>query len=667
MDDQGAPEYPRVLGETEELLHSRFDEGAAGAAIIYRARGARGQFQPLGDLPIHPRPDFSRSQGGHGPLEGSRVQEGTALRRDEGAEPVRRLRGESGVRERGLVEARVGRGGREIAEPGEGLRGAAVPGQDAETFRRYARCQKRDELASRGPGRGAPAQDYRADTPRNYDLGLETLPFRLDDFARAALEGGKGFDLVEGAGRANPALGASSVGVEGHYPGRSGEASGSSQRSAGRYPKTGARPSVLGPLGDPVGKGGGQEGPEGGDAYAAPGNDARGKSEPPGLGEQRGVSAFAARGQFFEARDEVAGGLATSGLATAGARGIAPGRREGPLGKKGCGKACRPGFAGLDSTERGGRETRLGPEDGHAPAEGRRQGIGREGAELLEEFLPRLPGALGGRIQPMQVEPPRRAPDRGLEDQGRKLRASELGFGSQGQSLRGRPGAQAEARSEAPRPAPPLVGAVLGFPLGDEAIQPDPRLEARQPRQSRVDHRPDAGKGQARLGHRCGEDGARRSLGRGREESALFLEGKRAVENEGLGSAAPGAERPRRARGPELGGGARDLGDSRKEDEDVALGFVDEPERGSREGRLEAASLQQAQIAGLYAERATRHFHEAGAQGVGGPGRVDRRRHREQAQIGPQLSRIGEEGQGEVGLDRALVELVEDHAADLFE
>ena len=132
------------------------------------------------------------------------------------------------------------------------------------------------------------------------------------------------------------------------------------------------------------------------------------------------------------------------------------------------------------------------------------------------------------------------------------------------------------------------------------------------------------------------------------------------MEDDGLGAVAA-ANRPRD--GGDLGGRPRDLGGAGQEYQDVAPGLPHQVEGGAGDGGLGSAAFGDVRVAGLDGKAPPRHFEDGGAQGGGRPAQVHRRGHCHHLEVGPQAPRLGKQGEGQVGLDGAFVELVQDDAA----
>ena len=235
------------------------------------------------------------------------------------------------------------------------------------------------------------------------------------------------------------------------------------------------------------------------------------------------------------------------------------------------------------------------------------------------------------------------------------------------EAFRFRPEPDAESRAQAPCPASTLLGRRFTHPFRHESVEARGPVESGKACVAVVSHRGDAGHREARLRNGGGEDHAAAPCSAARilcraDHALLFLQTHRAVQGEDLGAALE-----------ETGQAAADpryFPRAGEEAEEVALGLLDE--HGKPVGELVLCSLGSR-------KRAIFRAHGMGAAGAmqGGRGgtsagrkkacnrvRVECGRHHEESQIGACLLRFQREAQAEIGVDRALVELVEDHQAD---
>ena len=300
---------------------------------------------------------------------------------------------------------------------------------------------------------------------------------------------------------------------------------------------------------------------------------------------------------------------------------------------------------------------------------GRRVGlVGFERTQLDEQGA-----GVGQRAWRRRIEERQRrrigAPHRELEGQSREVGVADLGIGERppGGVLDLRPQPHGDPGPEASGPARPLVGRRLGRRHGVESGQAGAGIEHRPPGRPAVDDDRHALDGQARLGDVGGEHDLAPAGQARRQRGVLLAGGQRAVQHVDVdGLAVEG--------GAQLGLGAADLARPGQEHQHVALGLAaqDAADR-AHDGRLEV-------LAGP--SRLPAHVDRVGAALAGHDRRglvlaaeqrgdavaVERRRHHEEAQVGTQVTAsVERQGQPEIGLQAALVELVEDDQADAVE
>ena len=274
------------------------------------------------------------------------------------------------------------------------------------------------------------------------------------------------------------------------------------------------------------------------------------------------------------------------------------------------------------------------------------------------QHLARLAEVAGGRlVEPAQLRRVARAPARELEGEPREVGLEDLRRreGGQGAVLGLRPQPVAGARLHAPCAPGALLGRGPAGADGLEAAHPGVRIEARHARQPGIDDDPDALDGEAALRDRCREHDLPSSRRRRPQGGVLLLERQVAVERRDV-------DMRRQPGGGELVGGAADLAEARQEGEDAARLLGERaPDRGGH-GALDAfprpRPVEMPDGHGMHAALAAHHRRVAEERGHGR--RVERGGHHEDAQAGAER-RPGVEGEGErqVGLEAALVELVE--------
>lgn len=268
----------------------------------------------------------------------------------------------------------------------------------------------------------------------------------------------------------------------------------------------------------------------------------------------------------------------------------------------------------------------------------------------------------------------RRAPRREIEREAGQVRLQDLRrvLRRRAALLRLRPEAIAPARRRAPRPAAALLGGGLGDARRDQTAQPRARVEPRPPRAPAIDDQTHALDGEGGLGERGGEHDLASPLRIRRQGSHLRGGGQIAIERQ---HEMARIERvvQRRLRAP-------DLRRSGKEHQRVALGLAERAQRQIRELALKARLLGERPLQPPRLDRKNAALRSDPRRGRArrrfGPGAHQRRHrlaverggHGEKAQIRPQRAlRLEAQRKAEIGVDRALVELVEQHRGDALE
>lgn len=270
-------------------------------------------------------------------------------------------------------------------------------------------------------------------------------------------------------------------------------------------------------------------------------------------------------------------------------------------------------------------------------------------------------GRLGGRVEPGELARIGNAPQRAIEHQRRQVRFQNLGRIEAREPCRRRLFPQPIG---GPRPLPrrapcPLGHRRLARPLGDQPRHPRRAIVARPPRESRIDHHPDAVEGQRGLGDRGRQHDLAPSLGIGRDRGAL---------GGGLQAAVQPVEH-RAAHVAQPLGGPLDLRDAGQEGEDAPLLLAQRLPHRPRDAVLDprlgrAAEMAQRQRkAAAFALHHRRIAHQPGKAGA-----VERRRHRHQPQVRPQRAlRIERQGEAEIAVEAALMHFVEQHRGNARE
>ncbi len=259
----------------------------------------------------------------------------------------------------------------------------------------------------------------------------------------------------------------------------------------------------------------------------------------------------------------------------------------------------------------------------------------------------------------------RRPPQREVEREPGQVRARDLRRRETRQPALLAPGPQpvAPPRRHPPRPPAALLRLGPGHALGDEPRHPRARIEPRPPRPAAVHHHPHVGDGQRGLRDRRRQHQPPPRRER-RQRPPLLREGQPAMQRLHHHLRRQPRRQPRRH--------PPDLALPRQEDEHAALGLRDRGEHQVRHRLLEARAMPGAarprpvEPARLHRKHppfrgddrrpAHQRRHRLG---------LERRRHDQQPQVRPQSPpHLEGQRQPEVCLQRPLVELVEDHAAD---
>jgi hypothetical protein len=211
------------------------------------------------------------------------------------------------------------------------------------------------------------------------------------------------------------------------------------------------------------------------------------------------------------------------------------------------------------------------------------------------------------------------------------------------------PQPQTNPRPRPPGPAGPLVGRRPRDGNEPQPVHADGRLELQLPRQAGVHDR-----GHALDRHRRFSDvRGQHDLAAGEllQRMVLLLGRQVAVERQDF-----------RVHAGEVVGGVADLAEAGEEREHVAVGECERLAHAVRGGAARA-------VQHLDGEAAAGAVHDGGAAEVRGhrPG-VDRRRHHDRGQVRPDgLADELHHAEGQVGVEAALVELVEHHSPDVLQ
>ncbi len=215
----------------------------------------------------------------------------------------------------------------------------------------------------------------------------------------------------------------------------------------------------------------------------------------------------------------------------------------------------------------------------------------------------------------------------------------------------------AHARLQAAGAATSLVGGGLADPHRFQPGHARARREARHTHLAAVDHDAYALDGQAGLGDRGCQHHLSTIGGRGRD-GAILLGGRQVAVQRGDIDVLTGT--PQRLFDP------ADLGDAWQKHQRAAPFLSERTAHHRRHIAFEPSGRLAVEVAGLDGKHAPGGVHHrCAAQPRGNGARVERRRHGDDPQVLAQGGlRLAHQGEGEVRLEAALVQLVEDHAAD---
>ena len=220
----------------------------------------------------------------------------------------------------------------------------------------------------------------------------------------------------------------------------------------------------------------------------------------------------------------------------------------------------------------------------------------------------------------------------------------------------------ANAGLDAARAPAPLVGVGAADADGRKARQADVGLVDRNAHEAGIDHDAHAFDGERRLGDRGGEHDLAPPRGRRRDGEILRMGVERAIERRDVDVGALDARVQDLRDAP-------DLALPRQEDQDRAAFLFERVERHARDlvldprGRVAPDIARRDGIGAAFAFDQRRVSQERAH-----PRAVERRRHDEEAQVVAQGAlRVEREGETEVGVERALVELVEQNGRHPFE
>ncbi len=259
------------------------------------------------------------------------------------------------------------------------------------------------------------------------------------------------------------------------------------------------------------------------------------------------------------------------------------------------------------------------------------------------------------RVDPAQVTRVAHARDREFEGEGGEVGLEDLCTGARWQRrvLVFRPEPVADARCHAPGAARPLRGRGLRHADRRQARHPGTRIEAGHARETGVHHRAHPLDRQAGLRDRRGEHHLPGSGGRGRERLVLHRLPHGTEQRVHPCLAWQVVQEPSRS---------ADLGGARQEDEHVARFAGQRVANRARRHALGGLAGTGRLPADLHRIRPPlAGDHRRIVEQGGDRGAVECGRHHEQPEVGAQeRARLQHEGEAEVGVQRALVELIED-------
>jgi len=304
-------------------------------------------------------------------------------------------------------------------------------------------------------------------------------------------------------------------------------------------------------------------------------------------------------------------------------------------------------------------EAGMQPELGHLAAVVGNCAVAVDGPEASQEGLCLLVGVVGRRVEPAERRRVGRAPLCQLQGEGREVGVLDLRRGVRVEVvLRAlRPEPVARAGGHAPGPPRALVGGGLRNAHGVEARHAGGGVEAGGAAQAAVHHHADALDGEARLGDVGGQDDLALPV-RARRDGRVLL-ARREVAEEGVqGHVAGHVALQTRL-------GAPNFARAGQKDEHVPLGVTEHLLNHRRHRGREAVARADRLVGVVHLHRvaAALALNQGGIvdEARDGPG-VERGAHDEHAQVGPEdLAGLEREGEPEVGLQVALVELVEQH------
>jgi len=406
------------------------------------------------------------------------------------------------------------------------------------------------------------------------------------------------------------------------------------------------RPRLAPALRDAIGKGGGQQ-----QARVAPGNTRRHSAHPqpalvgcglaPDAADRPAVHVAATTSHGVQPELHVCRGIpAAQGVALLQQRRKL--RRAGRL------------FRTLGGQHHRG-QARMGAQRRHAVAVRGNAAVRVDGAQAAQQLRRggQRPG--GRRVGEGQIGG-RRAPGGAVQQQAGQLGLQDVRpvIGRQAAVQRRGPQPDGDARRLPARASAALVGGGAADAQGGQAGQPRRLVQPRGAPPAAIDDDADAGHGQGGLGDAGGQHDAAPLR---RTQGAVLVGGRQVAVQRQHEGAAPGQG----SLGP------ADLAHAGQEGQDVALVGRQGSADGAGQGLRQVAHV--GDVAGgvldLDGEHAAGALDHRGVEQGGQPGTVQGGRHRQQAQLRAQHPlQVQAQRQGEVGLQGALVHLVQQHGGD---
>ena len=278
-----------------------------------------------------------------------------------------------------------------------------------------------------------------------------------------------------------------------------------------------------------------------------------------------------------------------------------------------------------------------------------------QGIEKLQQFHCLIPGTLRWRIQPGQVGGLPHTPQGQFQNQWRQIRLQDLRrtLGWPAAKIPFRIGAVTATRSQATSPAGPLNGRSLGHWQHFQAAQSTVRIKHRLAAQTAVHHSPDALDGQTGF---CNIRGQHHPAGMtgGRSQHPVLRHGIHFTMQLQNFRAQPS--------GFQTGLQPVHFPFTRQKDQDISLLLLQGIFHQSGGNRKHLLSCWPVQVTNIHREQPAIGHYGLSTKELGYGGFFQCGGHDQQTQILPQGSpHIQAQGQGKIGLQGTLMELIENH------